>query len=142
MQIKELMTSDPACCTPETSLEAVAKMFVDNDCGAIPVVEDREKFQPIGIVTDRDIVVRTVAQGQNPLILTARDCMTSPVKTITLKDSVDDAFELMEKHQLRRMLVVDETGRCAGILAQADVVRTVSPKQAMEVVREVSQPSK
>ena len=142
MQIKELMTANPACCTPDTNLQDVAQMFVDNDCGAIPVVEDREKLQPIGIVTDRDIVVRAVAKGQNPLQLAARDCMTSPVKTITLKDSVDDAFDLMEKHQLRRMIVVDETGRCAGILAQADLVRTVSPKQAMEVVREVSQPTK
>ena len=142
MQIKELMTADPACCTPETGLQEVAQMFVEFDCGAIPVVEDREKLQPIGIVTDRDIAVRVVAKGQNPLQMAARDCMTSPVKTITLKDSVDDAFEMMEKHQLRRMLVVDETGRCVGILSQADLVRSISPKQAMEVVREVSQPTR
>ena len=66
MQVKEVMTADPACCISETTLTEVAKMMVDNDCGEIPVVESNESKLPIGVITDRDIVCRTVALGLNP----------------------------------------------------------------------------
>ena len=67
MQVKEVMTPDPACCVPETGLQEVAKMMVDHDCGEIPVIENKESRLPIGVITDRDIVCRTVALGTNPL---------------------------------------------------------------------------
>ena len=78
MHVKEVMTASPTCCLAETSLQEVAKMMVDNDCGEIPVIDSNETKKPLGVVTDRDIVCRTVAQGRNPLDLTASDCMSTP----------------------------------------------------------------
>ena len=76
MDVRSAMTADPACCTPSSSLQNVASQMVDNDCGEIPVVDNHESRRPIGVVTDRDIAVRTVARGINPLEVTAADCMT------------------------------------------------------------------
>ena len=67
MQVKDVMTADPACCTPDTPLAEVARLMVANDCGEIPVVEDKTRKRPIGVVTDRDIVCRTIANNINPL---------------------------------------------------------------------------
>mgnify|MGYP003297538251 CR=1 FL=1 len=83
MIVKEVMTPDPACCTAETNLQEVAKLMVDHDCGEIPVVDNQSTKKPIGVITDRDIVIRAVAKGNNPLDLTAADCMTEPCVTVT-----------------------------------------------------------
>ena len=140
MKIKEAMTSDPACCTPDAPLREVAGMFVDHDCGAIPVVNDLVDREPIGIVTDRDIACRAIAKGKNALDLTARDCMTSPCVTISEGETLDACCELMEEKRVRRVIVVDGRGRCCGIVSQADVARHASKGKAGEVVREVSEP--
>ena len=87
MQVKDMMTADPACCTAETSLPEVARMMVSQDCGEIPVVDNTSSKAPIGVVTDRDIVCRTVANGLNPLDLTAADCMSKPAVTVTPEPS-------------------------------------------------------
>jgi CBS domain-containing protein len=141
MKTKDLMTPDPACCTPETSLQQVAAMMVEHDCGCIPVVESQASLKPVGVVTDRDICLRTVARGRNPLTLTAGDCMSSPVITVSPEMSVKECCQMMEDNQIRRVLVVDEAGACRGIIAQADVARHASKQQTAEVVREVSQPN-
>ena len=83
MQVKEVMTANPACCTADTPLPEVARLMVEHDCGEIPVVQNETKKIPVGVVTDRDIVCRTVAKDRNPLDLTAADCMTRPVVTVT-----------------------------------------------------------
>ena len=140
MKVKDVMTPDPACCTPDTGLRQVAEMFVEFDCGAVPVVDSLESGRPIGIVTDRDIACRAIAKGRNALDLTARDCMTSPCMTVSLEESLDDCCKLMEDKRVRRVLVVDQGGRCCGIVSQADVARHASKGKAGEVVREVSEP--
>jgi CBS domain-containing protein len=142
MKAKDLMTSDPACCTPDTSLQQVAQMMVKHDCGCIPVVESKPGLKPVGVVTDRDICLRTVGQGRNPLTLAAGDIMSSPVATVTREVSVKECCQMMEDKQIRRIVVVEETGGCCGIIAQADVARHASKQQTAEVVREVSQPTK
>ncbi len=141
MKVSELMTNDPTCCTPETSIEAVARLMVDVDCGAIPVVGDLTSRFPIGIVTDRDIVVRTIAAGNNPLELTARDCMTAPAITVTKDTTLADCVDLLELNQIRRVVVVDRDGRIAGILAQADIAMHLSKRKAGELLQEVSEPT-
>src|SRR5687768_11839838 len=83
MLVKDVMTPDPACCISETALQEVAQLMVDHDCGEIPVVDSKETNRPIGVITDRDIVCRAVAQGLNPLDLTVADCMTTPCVTVT-----------------------------------------------------------
>lgn len=141
MQVKEIMTKDPRCCTPETSLQQVAALMCGCDCGEIPVIENQQSMKPIGVVTDRDIVCRTLAQGKNPLQLSAQDCMTKPVVAVRPETSVDDCCKLMERHRIRRVLVVDPKGACCGIVAQADVANYAPEDETAEVVKEISRPS-
>ncbi len=138
MNVSEIMTKDPACCTPDTSLQEVAKMMVDSDCGCIPVVDGKDSMMPVGMITDRDITCRVVAKGQNPLDLTAKDAMTTTVVSVTPDTSVEDCCNLMEESQIRRVAVVDENGACCGIVAQADVANNASEAKTAEVVQEVS----
>src|SRR5437773_9067219 len=121
MKIKELMTKNPACCTPDTNLQRVASMMVECNCGEIPVVESQQTMKPVGVVTDRDIACRAVAKGKNPLQMTAKDCMSMPVVTVTPENTVEESLRLMKKHQIRRIPVVDQRGACCGIVAQADL---------------------
>jgi CBS domain-containing protein len=138
MKVKEIMSKDPACCTRESSLQDVAILMSEHDCGEIPVVDNMQSKRPVGVVTDRDITIRTVALGKNPLELRARDCMSSPAVTVTPETTVDDCCALMEDNQLRRVPVVDESGCCCGIVSQADIARNASKKDAGELVKDVS----
>lgn len=142
MQVKEVMTADPACCTPDTPLPEVARMMVDNDCGEIPVVENKQNKIPVGVVTDRDIVVRTVAKNTNPLNLTAADCMSKQIVTVSPDTTVEDCCRLMEEKQIRRVPVVDAQGACCGIVALADLARQGRNGVAGEVVKQLSEPGK
>lgn len=135
MNVSEIMTKNPASCSPETKLQDVAKMMVKNDCGCIPVVDDNA---PIGMITDRDICVRVVAEGKNPLDLTAEDAMTPSVVSVTPDTSVEELCKVMESNQIRRVAVVDGDGGCCGMVSQADLATTARPKHIAEVVQEVS----
>ena len=141
MNVKDMMTTDPACCTPDTSLQEVAQMMVDNDCGEIPVVENKSSKLPVGVVTDRDIVCRTVANNLNPLDLTAADCMSTPIVTVTPEMSLEECCKIMEDKLIRRVPVVDDSGACVGIVALADVALHTGKNVAGHVVREVSEPT-
>lgn len=110
----------------------------DNDCGCIPIVANDDDRKPIGMITDRDITLRTVAEGKNPLDLTARDAMTHSAVTATESMSVDECCNLMETNQIRRIAVVDQSGGCCGILAQADIAINAGDSKTAEVVQEVS----
>jgi CBS domain-containing protein len=142
MKVREVMTKQPTCCTPDTSLEAVARLMLDCDCGLIPVVGDLAGKFPIGVITDRDIVSRAIAGGKNPLELTARDCMTMPAITVTEDTGLHDCCDLLEINQIRRVLIVDRDGRLTGVVAQADVAAHASKRLAGELLREVSQPTR
>jgi CBS domain-containing protein len=133
---RDVMTPDPACCTPNTSLDEVAKLMAQNDCGEIPVVDPGD--QVIGVVTDRDIVCRIVAAGKNPMAYTAETCMSGPVVTVRADAPLDDVVATMQKHQIRRVPVVDERDSCIGIISQADVSWTGQPREVANLVREVS----
>lgn len=133
---RDVMTTNPACCKPETPLDQVARLMVQHDCGEIPVIDSAE--QPIGVVTDRDIVCRLVAEGKNPIAYTAEMCMSQPVITVLVSAPLDEVVATMEKHQIRRVPVIDENGCCAGMIAQADVAWNTREKEVGELVREVS----
>ena len=139
MKVREIMTSNPATCTPETPLQQVGRTMEQRDCGALPVIT-HAGTGIVGIVTDRDIVIGTVAKGRNPLELTAESCMTSPAATITDDADVDECVKLMETKKVRRMPVVDAQGRLVGIVAQADIARHESRKETGELVKGVSEP--
>jgi CBS domain-containing protein len=139
MQVREIMSADTVCCSPGTSLAAVAQMMVAHDCGEIPVCDETGK--PIGVVTDRDIVCRIVAKEKDALSLCARDCMSSPVVTIEPDASVEQCAELMESYQIRRVPVVERDGSCCGMVAQADLATKASPETSIEMVAAVSEPN-
>ena len=140
MKVKEIMTASPASCTEDTPLQDIARTMVGRDCGSVPVVRDGRTLA--GIITDRDVVVRAVAEGRNPLTLKAKDCMTSPAISIGEDASLNECTDLMESKQIRRMPVVDRSGALVGIVAQADVARHASQKEAGELVRDVSAPGR
>src|SRR4029453_18858910 len=116
---RDVMTKAPACCTANATLDEVAKLMADHDCGEIPIVDAEDR--PIGVITDRDIVCRVIAEGENPVGRTADPYMTRPAVTVRSDASLDEVVATMEKHQIRRVPVVDERGCCSGIIAQADV---------------------
>jgi CBS domain-containing protein len=133
---RDVMTPDPVCCTATATLEQVAKLMAHNDCGEIPVLDGAD--QPIGVITDRDIVCRVVAQGRNPMAYAVQDYMTQPVVTVREDAPLEDVVTTMEKHQIRRVPVVDDRGCLTGIISQADVAWTGGEHEVAELVREVS----
>lgn len=136
--VKDLMTSDPACATPDTSIEDVAKLMVEYDCGEIPIIENEASRRPVGVITDRDITCRTVAKGLNPLEMQAGDCMTNSPVCVTPDTTLDECYQLMESNQIRRVPVVDGDGSCVGIVALADIALNASRADSAELLRDVS----
>ena len=136
IRAREVMTAAPACCLPETTLDEVARLMVEHDCGEIPVIDRSDKV--VGVITDRDIVCRVVAEGKNPMAYTAATCMTHPVVSVGVDSPVDQVVSLMEHYKIRRVPVVDGNGGCAGIIAQADIARYSGSGTVGELVRAVS----
>jgi CBS domain-containing protein len=141
MRVKEVMTANPTFCMSSTSLPEVAQMMIDYDCGEIPVVEDGKTNLPIGVITDRDIVCRTVAKGLNPLHLSVGDCMSKPCVTGTLDMTIEECSRILEENRIRRVPVVDAAGCCCGIVSLAHIALHAKKNIAAEVVKEVSEPT-
>ena len=139
-RVRDVMTADIEVCTPQTELYYVARMMAERDVGAIPVVESTDSMKPVGIITDRDIVMRAIAKRQDPHGLRAGDCMSTDVLTVTPDMSLDECLNRMEARQVRRVIVVDDDGRCCGIVAQADIALRAPAHETAELVRDISQP--
>src|SRR5262245_11717858 len=105
---RDVMTPDPACCSPQTTLDQVAAMMVQNDCGGIPIVDPSNT--PIGLVTDRDIVCRSVAERHNPTGQTVDSIMTRNVVCVNPDAPLEEVLATMEAHKIRRVLVTDGDG--------------------------------
>lgn len=138
MQVHEIMTPKPACCSPDAAVENAAKLMAECDCGEIPVV-DREG-RPVGVVTDRDIACRGVAQGKRPQT-SVGEVMSRPVITCSPDARIEQCLSLMEDKQIRRLPVVNGEGQVCGMISQADIARHASKDETAELVRDVSQPS-
>ena len=141
MKIENIMTRNPATATLNTSLHDVAQMMAENDCGCIPVVEREGAKVPIGMLTDRDIVLRTVAHNKNPLNMIAGEVMTDHVVTVHPDTTLEDCCEAMEQNHIRRVPVVDEKGEIVGMIAQADIARDAPEEETAHLLREVSESS-
>lgn len=141
MTVQEIMTREPQCCTPDTQIQQVARMMVECDCGAIPVVENTDSMKPVGIITDRDIVTRILASGDDYRQLGASAAMTPSTVTVQEDANLNEAERLMKERQIRRIIAVDENGRCVGIVAQADIARHRSDSETGEIVEEISEPA-
>ncbi len=137
MKVREIMTSGSlATATLDTTLEEIANMMKSEDVGAIPVLDDDEKLA--GIVTDRDIVVRAIAEGEDPAECTAEDILSEHLHTIQPDADLAEAIELMSQHQIRRLPVVEED-QVIGILSLGDVSVKSQPEQAGEALEDISQ---
>lgn len=140
MQAKDFMTEPVHCCTPETSLGEVARIMKERDIGCLPVVESQEQRKLIGMITDRDIVVRSLAQGYNPLEMTVADCMTTELFTVHAETGEQELCQLMEQRQVRRVPVVDDQGTCLGIVSLADIARKGTEQETAAVTRDICRP--
>lgn len=134
--IRDVMTSEPRTIDAGQSVAYAAKMMRDEDVGLAPIVED-DKL--IGMLTDRDIAIRVVAEGRDPDEVTVREVASRQVVTVDPQQDLDEALRIMAKHQVRRLPVVEEDGRLVGIVAQADVAREGNDKQTGALVEEISQ---
>lgn len=134
------MTVEPVCILPKATLEEAARAMARHDVGALPVVNTAQDRVLVGIITDRDMVCRAIAEGRSPQG-PVRDYMSAPVAIIALDTPVAVACELMRHKQLRRLVVVDREMRCLGIVSQADVARSVSEEDTGAIVKAISNPS-
>ena len=138
MKVQEIMSKVLGVATLNTSLHEAAQMMADFDCGCLPVIENEENKKPIGMLTDRDITLRTVAHNKNPLNMNAGEVMTDNVVTVTPDTSVEDCIATMERNQIRRVAVVDGEGNLCGMVAQADIARKAPAFEAAELLKDVS----
>jgi CBS domain-containing protein len=144
MRIKDIMTPDPACCTPDTTAREAAGLMRECDCGAIPVVETRESRRPIGIVTDRDLAIRGLAAGHGP-DTPVRELLTRRPHAARADDEVETVRQVMMQQKVRRVLVTDAGGVLIGMVAQADLARhddAVSDQELGKVVEAISEPGR
>jgi CBS domain-containing protein len=134
--IKDVMTSNPCTIDAEKSVAYAAKMMRDEDVGLAPVVEG-DKL--IGMLTDRDIAIRVVAEGKDPDQVKVRDVASRQLVTIDPQQDLDEALRIMAKHQVRRLPVVEEDGQLVGVVAQADVAREGDDRKTGKLVEEISE---
>ena len=134
-KIHEVMTERPRCVTPDTTVSEAARLMETEDIGALPILDGD---QLIGMVTDRDIVVRAVAHGKDPKGMPVREVASDDPITLHPDDDLSDALRLMASHQVRRLPVVDEDTRLVGIVAQADIASEAREKAVGEMVEDIS----
>jgi CBS-domain-containing membrane protein len=117
------MTLKPKVCTPKDKVAVAINLMWDHDCGAVPVVNDLESKELIGIVTDRDIAMHLVRHASaHPAQVEVADCMSANVIACQLEDALESAIQLMSEHRVRRLPVIDPNGSCVGIISQADLL--------------------
>ena len=138
MEARDIMSKDPKCCTPEDSVSAAARLMAENDCGQLPVV-DKEGLL-VGVITDRDIACRCVAAGK-PSDTPVGEVMSKSAVTVTADATIDECCRKMEDNQVRRLPVIDEGGKCCGMVSQADIAQSAEKEKTGDLVRQVSQPS-
>jgi CBS domain-containing protein len=142
VRVIDIMTPNPVCCTPDSTAREAATLMRDNDCGSIPVVQNREANRLVGMVTDRDLAVRGYAAGRGPET-PVRELMTEAPITSAPEDEVEIVREVMVAQQVRRVPVVDNDGAVVGIVAQADIALeegAASDQEVGRVVEAISEP--
>jgi CBS domain-containing protein len=135
MKVKDVMHTGVAWVSPDEPIAKIAAVMRKEDVGAVPVGENDRL---IGMVTDRDIVLRGLANGSDPLQMTARDVMTGPITYCLAEEEVDDAIRLMEKNEIRRLPVINSKKRMVGMLSLGDVAMHASASLSGEALRAVS----
>ena len=135
-KVREHMTDRPRCVTPDTSVVEAAELMANEDVGSLPILEGERL---VGVVTDRDIVVRAVAKQKNPQGMPVREVASGNLVTVKPDEDLSEALKLMAAHQVRRLPVVDADDNLVGVLAQADVAAGAKEKAVGEMVENISQ---
>ena len=138
MKAQEIMSKNPRTVTPDTAIQEAARLMKEEDVGVLPVVESASSKRLLGVITDRDIAIRVVAEGKSSA--SVRDAMTSGVSTAKADDSLKDVMQLMGREQVRRVPIVDDRGELVGIVSQADIVLEGDDKHAEATIERISQP--
>jgi CBS domain-containing protein len=136
MKVRDLMTKEPATVGPDATLGEVATLMKQEDCGSIPVVEDSRL---VGIVTDRDLVIRSIAAGRDPKTQRVSEVMSADPITVGPDDDIAAAEKVMSDRQVRRLPVV-EKGKLVGILVTAQVARSENERKTGATLKEISEP--
>jgi CBS domain-containing protein len=134
MKVEQLMTREVKACTAEEMLTAPAEIMWNHDCGTVPVVSTDGNGRVVGIITDRDVAMAAYTQGKPLWQIPVSVAMTSKVVTCRLDDGVSRAQQLMRENRVRRLPVVDQSGKLAGMISLGDIAR--------EAERERSSPRK
>jgi CBS domain-containing protein len=139
MKLKEIMTREVEVVHPDNSLKDAAQKMRIRDIGFLPVFDGN---QILGVVTDRDIIIRSTAEGTNPNTSLGRDFITTPAVYCFDDDDVEAAARLMEEHQIRRVIVLNrDDNRLAGVVSLGDIARSSTQKTSAEVLQSVSEPT-
>jgi len=137
---KDVMTRNPVSARPEDTVASVARLMKENDIGPVPIVENQKSKRLVGIVTDRDLALKVVAEGRDPETTPVKQVMTTSVITCRGDDDIETALDAMSTQQLRRIPVVDDGNLLLGIIAQADIAtRMNEPEKTAEVVKDISE---
>jgi CBS domain-containing protein len=133
--IRDTMTSNPRTIETSTPVAEAARLMSSEDVGSLPIVEGERL---VGMVTDRDITIRVVAEGKDPQATTVGDVASRDIVSVDPQQNLDEAVRLMAEHQVRRLPVVEEDGRLVGIVAQADVATAGKDEKTGQLVEEIS----
>ena len=133
---RDIMTANPQCVTPEDSISRAAEIMRDADVGVVPVVEDQGTMRLAGMLTDRDIVVRAVAERSDPATTTIGSIVTREVVMIEQHASAADAAVLMRERGIRRVLVCDSDRKLVGIVSLGDLAMRLDPDSALSDISE------
>lgn len=140
MKCNDVMTKNPVCCLPDDDVVKAADSMKRLDIGSIPIVETLESGKLVGILTDRDLALKVVAEKRDLETTKVKEVMTSKVVSCHMDDDVQKAMDAMAENQLRRLPVVDSGNRIVGIIAQADVAtRLDQPVRTAEMIKDISQ---
>jgi CBS domain-containing protein len=136
----EVMTKTPVCCLPHDTVAKVAQLMKSGNIGSIPVIENEQTQKLVGIVTDRDLALKVVAEGRDAKSTKVEMVMTLNVVTCQPEDDLQKTLDAMSEHQLRRIPVVDSGNKILGIISQADVATRINePSKTAKMVKEISQ---
>lgn len=135
------MTSDPAYCVPEDNVVRAAMLMKQHNIGSLPIVSGRGDMKLQGIVTDRDLTLRVVAEQRDYYNTTVSQVMTSELVTCRQSDDYEAVLKAMAREQIRRVPVVDSQERLVGIISQADLALTAGKGDVAQTVKQISEPA-
>jgi CBS domain-containing protein len=136
-RVRDIMTADPACVRESDGIVEAARIMKSEDAGVVPIVDGDRKL--LGIITDRDIVVRLVAEGRNPLDCKVNEAMTKHIRSVSEDATVDEVMSIMRSANVRRVPVCDRNDRIVGIISMGDLAETGEKGKVGDMVQDISE---